>query len=268
MIPHIFQRVFGTIRFNGDRPVTVVKIQFVQAGEQQTELVLCAADIRRSRRIFHAEKHPGQFLPVTRGDLALPDFERFISGTGRHAAAVVEFAAGFDLKRDHGTGQDLIDKRLIQPAAAQFDAVGETAFFPDRSGGSGRQTFMRAPFADHQFDAVFPAEILFGRGETVGIDEKNIRLELFDFFFKIHDAAAGIDPGVLDTAERFDHIKPFGVGVDGAAVFQCENRLVGTEAHIKVSEFGSFLQKSHMAAVEHIVTTAHKHFFRHDSDSR
>ena len=123
---------------------------------------------------------------------------------------------------------------------------------------------MRQAFAHDQLDMMFPAELLLGRSETVGVHEEDVGLQRLHFRLEIHDAAAPVDPGVLHTAERFDHIKPFRLGIDGLPVFQCEDGLVGTESDVKIAQFRRFLKESDMAAVKHVVATAYKNFFRHD----
>ena len=245
------------------RPVAVVVVEFVEPGEQNPQLVLRTADRLGPRRILDAEDQFRQFLAVPRRDLRLPQFDRLLARTRRHAAAVVELHRRLDAHHDHRTGSQRIDRRLVEPAAAEFDPVGNAALLTERGRRTRGQSRFGHPFADDQFDSQLAAELLLRRSVPVGIHEEDVGLELADLLLEVHDAAPRTHPRILDAAQRLDHVEPFRLGIDRAPPLEFEDRAVAPQPHVEVTVGGRLLEEGDVSRMQEIVTAGNENFFRH-----
>jgi len=187
-----------------------------------------------------------------------PKFPRGVAGGGGHAAAFHELDGGFDGDGDGPAGAEFVDVGLVDPGACKVEAKGKLALgftSAQGSGGAGWQAGFGDAFQDEVVDAEFGAELFFGGGMAVFVDDENVGTKCAEIGLKIEDAGAFVNPGIGDVAAGFDHIEAFLFGIDGASAFQVANGGIGTDSYIQVAIRGYFFEESDVPAVEHVITT-------------
>ena len=248
---------------NIHRPVAVVVVEAVESGHHYSYCILRAADVGAAGRILVSEHHLGERLAVALGNIDVPHFDGGTARRGTHSAAVVEFVVRLYADGYHRPGTETVDAELVVPASGKIYAVGDVALLTQGCGGTARKAGSRLALADNQLYGVLLAETAFLGGVPVAVDKEDVRLQAFHILGKVHDAAAGIDKGILDVTYGLDHIKAFAFGVDGLAVLEVADGLVGTDADVEVAVSGCLFEEGHMSGVEHVVATRHKYFLSH-----
>jgi len=230
----------------------------VEARHADADGVLGAGYFGAAGFVFEAEEDFSQLFGVVEGKLVGPEFAGGVAGGGGHAAAFHELDSGFDGDGEGPAWAEFVDVGLVDPGAGQVEAEGQLALGfagAESSGGAGWQAGFGDAFQDEVMDAEFGAELIFGWGMAVFVDNKDIGAEFAEINLEIEDAGAFVDPGVGDVAAGFDHVEAFLFGINGISAFQVANGGIGAEADVEVAVGGGFLEKGNVAAVEHVVTT-------------
>lgn len=134
-----------------------------------------------------------------------------------------------------------------------------------RGATAGRQTFSGNALQHNVFNAVGLAELALRGAVAIFVDHEDIGLQALQIGSKVEEAAAAVDKGIVDVADALYHEKALGLWVGRLVVLQFHDRSVGTDANIEIAIGCSLTEELYVAAMEQVVTTAHKYFFIHSS---
>ena len=180
------QRLIVRNRLNGLWPVARVIIKLAKSRHKNTQLVLRARNVGRTRRIFHAKEDFRIMLGVTVGQFGLPKFNCLITARSRHTTALIKVVVRMNRNRQNRARTKLIHERLVEPTTAKLNPKRNPTDTPNGSRRPRGESRTRNALRHNKFNAALLAKTLLVRRETVRIHKKDVWFEGIDFLLKVH----------------------------------------------------------------------------------